>query len=308
MPSSSASTRTGNERSPVDVPTVREGIQTFLAHWPEYLMEAAGLGLFMISLGIFGTLLEYPGSPLRQLIEDPAARRVVMGIAIGTTIIGIIYSPWGKRSGAHINPAVTLTFFRLGKVAPWDATFYVMGQFVGALLGILLVRLALGMMFTDPPVDHVVTMPGPAGIAIAFIAEVAISFVLMLVILTATNHARLARYTGLLAGGLLAFYIAVEAPLSGMSANPARSAGSAIPAWELSFLWIYLAAPVVGMLLAAETYVRIQGIHRVKCAKLHHQNAKRCIFRCGYRDDGRASHVDSPRDAEAATSPTPKKR
>lgn len=84
-------------------------------HWPEYLIEASTLGLFMISACTFCLLLEHPDSLLRQQLEAPLARRVLMGVAMGLTAIAIIYSPWGKRSGAHMNPAVTLTFLRLGK-------------------------------------------------------------------------------------------------------------------------------------------------------------------------------------------------
>jgi len=87
-------------------------------HWPEYLTEAAGLGLFMLSACVFTTLLEYPGSPAHQAIADPFLRRVLIGIAMGLTAVGLIYSPWGQRSGAHLNPSVTLAFWRLGKVQP----------------------------------------------------------------------------------------------------------------------------------------------------------------------------------------------
>ena len=103
-------------------------------HWPEYLMEAAGLGIFMVAACVFGALLEYPQSPLHESIENPVARRVLMGLAMGLTAIGVIYSPWGQRSGAHINPAITLAFFRLGKVKLPDAFFYVAAQFFGAVV------------------------------------------------------------------------------------------------------------------------------------------------------------------------------
>src|SRR3712207_6129310 len=124
-------------------------------HWPEYAMEAAVLGLFMLSAGLFGTLLEHPDSPVRQAVADPLTRRVLMGLVMGATAVGIIYSPWGRQSGAHLNPAVTLTFLRLGKVARWDAAFYVLAQTVGGLAGVLLVLLTLRAAFADPPVAYV---------------------------------------------------------------------------------------------------------------------------------------------------------
>lgn len=257
-------------------------LRSLTRHWPEYLIEAWGLGVFMVSAGLFGALLEYPGSPVHQALPDAALRRALMGLAMGLTAVGIIYSAWGKQSGAHINPAVTLTFWRLGKIEPWDATFYVTAQFVGGVAGVILVAVAVGPAFRDPAVNWVVTVPGMGGAAVAFAAEAAISFLLMLVILAATNAKRLNRWTGLFAGVLVAVYIALEAPLSGMSMNPARTFGSALPARLWTALWIYFTAPPFGMLLAAEVYLRLPGAGRVRCAKLHHENDRRCIFRCGY--------------------------
>ncbi|HJU61885.1 MAG TPA: aquaporin, partial [Candidatus Binatia bacterium] len=152
-------------------------------HWPEYLMEAACLGLFMISAFTFGAILEYPGSAVHQAVPSSLLRRLFMGIAMGSTAILIIYSPWGKQSGAHINPSTTLTFFRLGKVATWDAVFYVLAQFGGGVTGALVASAVLAAWVSHPSVNYVVTMPGSAGIAAAFIAEVAIAFILMSVIL-----------------------------------------------------------------------------------------------------------------------------
>src|SRR6516164_291129 len=97
-------------------------------HWPEYAMEAFGLGLFMVSACAFGVLFEHPDSPVRQAVPNPGARRILMGGAMGLTAIANTYSPWGQRSGAHLNPSITLAFFRLGKVEPWDAVFYCAGQ------------------------------------------------------------------------------------------------------------------------------------------------------------------------------------
>jgi aquaporin Z len=251
-------------------------------HWPEYLMEAAGLGLFMISAGIFGTLLFHPGSPLVALLPDPLMRRTLMGVVMGLTAIGLIYSPWGQQSGAHLNPAVTLTFWRLGKVATWDAVFYVLAQFTGGLLGVLVVLALLGAAFADPPVSYVATVPGPHGVAAALIAESVISFGLMATVLFATNTPKLMRLTGVFAGCLVALYITLEAPVSGMSMNPARTLASALPGRLFDALWIYFVGPAAGMLLAVEAYRLIRRTPDVICAKLNHHTHRRCIFRCGY--------------------------
>lgn len=251
-------------------------------HWPEYLMEAAGLGLFMISACVFATILEHPASPIRQAVTDPFLRRIPMGLAMGLTAVAIIYSPWGQQSGAHLNPSVTLAFLRLGKVHPWDGLFYVLAQFAGGVAGVLLAVSILGHRIADPSVNYVATIPGLGGAGIAFLAEFVISFGLMSVVLVVSNTDRLARFTGLFAGILVATYITVEAPLSGMSMNPARSLGSALPAQAWMALWVYFTAPPVGMLAAAEVYLRLQAERQVICAKLYHPHSRRCIFRCGY--------------------------
>lgn len=253
-----------------------------MRHWPEYAMEAAGLGLFMVSAALCTTLIEHPDSLIRAAIESDILRRLLIGVAMGLTAIAIIYSPWGKRSGAHLNPAVTLTFWTLGKVAGADAVGYVAAQFLGGALGLLAAAAVLPSHLSDPSVNYVVTLPGAYGPGVAFLAEVIIAFGLMLMVLNVSNRKSVARYTGVLAGCLVATYIAVEAPLSGMSMNPARSLASALPAWIWAHLWIYFLAPPIGMLLAAQVYLLTQGPDRVLCAKLHHDNPTRCIFRCRY--------------------------
>ncbi len=251
-------------------------------HWPEYVMEGAELGLFMISACAFVVLLEYPTSPVHQAIPDFFLRRVLIGIAMGLTAIGIIYSPLGQRSGAHFNPSITLTFFRLGKVELWDAVFYSVAQFISGVLGVVLSALLLGERVAHPSVQYAVTVPGMSGVGVAFVAEVVISFIQMSMVLRISNTRRLARFTGVCAGLMVATYISLEAPFSGMSMNPARTFASALPAQVWTALWIYFLAPPLGMLLAAEVYLRQHGIHNVFCAKLHHHNDKRCIFRCRF--------------------------
>jgi aquaporin Z len=251
-------------------------------HWPEYLLEAVGLGLFMLAAATCATLLEHPASPIRQALPDAFVRRAVMGLAMGSTAVALIYSVIGARSGAHLNPATTVTFYRLGRVHPADAVGYVVAQFAGGLAGIALAAALLGPSLSVPTVNYVATRPGMWGIGAAFAAEVVITFVLMTVILHVSNHPRISRLTGVCAGLLVATYITVEAPISGMSMNPARSFGPALLTRDLATVWIYFVAPPLGMLLAAELFVRTMGLERVFCAKLHHHTTARCIFHCRF--------------------------
>ena len=257
-------------------------IRSLKEHWPEYFCEAAELGLFMISAGLFTILLAHPGSPVLNIIPDPFMRRMLTGIAMGGTAIALIFSPLGKRSGAHFNPAVTLTFWRLGKVKNWDSLFYVVFQFIGGIAGVLVVALFVREALSDPAVNFVATLPGPQGMAIAFIAEFGIAFVLMTTVLLVSNTPHIARFTGVFAGILVATYITLEAPFSGMSMNPARTFGSAFVGHLWTGLWIYFTAPVVAMQLAATVYLR--GKRTVYCAKYHHHNAHRCIFNCRFAE------------------------
>lgn len=260
-------------------------------HSPEYAMEAIGLGLFMIAAAAFGTLIEHPSLPIRASLAYPMARRVLMGLAMGLTAIILIYSPLGARSGAHLNPATTMTFWRLGRMHGIDAAGYVVAQFAGGIGGIVLAALMLAPWIAEPSVRYVATVPGEWGVAAAFGAEVVITFVLMTVILHVNNHPLWSRFTGCCAGLLVAIYITIEAPISGMSMNPARSLGPALLSGDLDSLWIYFAAPPIGMLAAAELFVRTRGLQAVFCAKLHHHTAARCIFHCRYADLASATNV-----------------
>lgn len=182
-------------------------------HWPEYLTEGAELGAFVVSACVFGTLLGHPASPLVAWLPDPFVRRVAMGLAMGLTAVAIVSSPFGQQAGGHLNPAFTLTFYRLGKIAPWDATFSVGAQFAGGLAGVVSSAWVVGSPVAHPAVNYVVTTPGPAGEGAAFAAEVAISFVMMTVVLVLGNHPTWAWHTPRLVGVLVALSVVFEAPL-----------------------------------------------------------------------------------------------
>lgn len=247
-------------------------------------MEAGELSLYMFFACAFATLLQHPASPIRQYIGGELSRRTLMGLAIGGTVIAIVMSPWGKQSGGHFNPAITFTFYRLRKVEPWDALFYATGQFLGAISGVVIATSVLRGAPANHAVRYAATVPGVYGSAVAFVGELTISFILMTMILLASNRKTLARYTPYFVGALYAVFIILETPLSGMSMNPARTLGSAFPTNCWHAIWIYFIAPTVGMLGAAELFLRARGGIGPFCAKLHHANNKRCIFHHGYGD------------------------
>lgn len=253
-------------------------ISSLRRHWPEYLMEVGELGWYLFVACVVATLLQHPASIVRQFVSSSLARRGLMGLVMGATAIAIVMSPWGKRSGGHFNPAITFTFYRLGKVEFWDAWLYVISQFLGAIGGVALARYVLRGALGNDAIRYGVTVPGVYGSTVAFVAELAISFLLMITVLFATNHKNLAPYTGYFVGVLIAIYFTFEVPLSGMSTNPARTFGSALHANYWHALWIYFIAPSTGMLAAGEVFLRVRRGAAPYCAKLHHANSQRCIF------------------------------
>ena len=243
-------------------------------------MEVGEVGWYLFAACVFATLLQHPASIVRQSIASSVARRFLMGLAMSMTAVAIVISPWGKRSGGHFNPAITFAFYRLGKVEFWDTWFYIGAQFLGAISGVALARYALRGALENHSVRYAVTAPGMYGSAIAFVAEFAISFILMITVLFATNSNKnkLAPYTAYFVGVLILAYYTFEAPLSGMSTNPARTFGSALYADYWHALWIYFIAPALGMLAAAEVFLRVRRGAAPYCAKLHHANNQPCIF------------------------------
>lgn len=255
-------------------------VDSILNQWPEYLIEAGLLGTFMVAACIAVFFLQHPRSTIAQRITHPNIRRVIIGILMGLTAIALIYSPLGQRSGAHMNPGTTLTFAVLGKIQPQDAVFYILFQFLGALAGVRLAEAILGQHMKHEAVNYAATVPGRHGVRAAWLAEFVIAFGMMSMVLFSTNRAASAPYTGIFAGLLVAVYIAIEAPISGMSMNPARTLGSAMPARSYRGLWIYFTAPPLAMLTAAAIYTAFFGHDCIYCAKLNHDGDQRCIFNC----------------------------
>lgn len=245
--------------------------------------------LYLLFTCCFATILQHPSSPVSHFVESGIARRALMGLAVGATVAAIAVSPWGKQSGGHINPAMTLAFYRLGKVARWDAWFYGAAQFLGAIGGVAIAALLLRGAFADSAVRYAVTA-GVYGRTVAFAAELGISFLLMITILTVTNHQRLAAYTPYFVGSLYAVNITFETPLSGMSMNPARTFGPAVYSGYWHDVWIYFVAPTLGMLAAAAIFFELAAASLRFAPSCATPTASAAYSSTGLKSE-RASHV-----------------
>jgi aquaporin Z len=262
-------------------------------HWPEYVIEGWALGVFMVAACVGTVLLYDPRSPVFEVIADPFWKRALMAAAMAGTAVALIYSPWGKRSGAHMNPAFTLSFWAMGKIATVDAVYYAVFQTMGGLVGVLASLVITGGLLADPQVNFAVTVPGPDGAGPALFGELMIAFVMMLVV-TVMLNSRFDGLTGLAAGGLIFLYVLYESPFSGFGMNPARSLASAVPANTWTAFWIYLVAPPTGMLAAATLHSRVLGITpRFTQPKLHPNGETRCIHSGFEPDHGRGDHADA---------------
>lgn len=233
-----------------------------------YLIEAWALGMFMVSACAFTILLEHPASPVRQALPDSFFRQWLSGLAMGITAVLLIYSPWGKRSGAHMNPAVTIANWQMDRIKTGDALGYIIAQFAGGALAVFLFKWLVPGWVGDMSVNYAVTVPGRQGVGVAFFAEMAISFFLFLTVLVCSNLPRVSPYTGIVAGTLVMLYITFEAPLSGMSMNPARTVASAWPAGVWTSSWLYFVAPVIGMVSAGASFRRLYRLRHGECQSM----------------------------------------
>jgi aquaporin Z len=259
--------------------------------WQLYLIEGFLLGCFMIAATGATIVMESPRSPVAQCVTAPILRRAVIGLAMGLTAVILIYCPWGKRSGAHMNPAFTMSFLWLGKIKLRDALGYMAGQFAGAASGMLVSALAFGPVVASPAVKYIVTVPGPDGIAAAWAGEFVIAFILVATVLLLNRFPALVTRTGLFCGGLIALFVIFEAPLSGFSMNPARTFGSSVVANNWTAWWIYFTAPFAGMLSAVELHRMLADDHSKLCLRLNHGHHTPTLHPC---DCVTSQVIDSP--------------
>jgi aquaporin Z len=225
-------------------------------------IQVLGLGIFMISACFFSAMLFSEKSAWYQAMPSFMLRNILMGIAMGATALFIFYSSFTAPSGSQINPAVTLTFLRLGKMCRYDVLFFVFFQILGGTIAVYLMQWLLGKVLIDAPVHSAVTVPGKFGVTGALITELIIAFVTMMIVLFTSNNERLKKYTRIFAGCLVCTWVIVAGPISFASAMPADI-------WTA--FWIYLFVPLTGMLLAAEVYLFVESKSKFKSKKLKNE-------------------------------------
>jgi len=235
--------------------------------WPLYGAELAGTGL-LVAVGCSIVILDFgAGSPVARLLPSPEARRALTGFLFGTTGALIALSPVGKVSGAHLNPAVTLAFWLVGRLRTRVALGYVLAQLAGGALGAVALR---GWGAMGASVAYAATLPGHGEWA-AVLGEAAATFALIAGLLAFLGHPRLRRFTPALFPPLYALLVWIEAPLSGASTNPARSLGPGLVAGAMGGWWVYWLGPLAGTIaaVALQRAPRLRS-HEVEVAKVTH--------------------------------------
>jgi len=190
-------------------------------------------------------------SAISRAFPEIHIQLLIVGISVGLVISGLILSPLGKRSGGHMNPAISLAMWRYGVFPAHGVLPYIMSQLLGSLIGVWAAELAWGPVVAIPPVSFAVLQPAPGwGDGELFIAEAASMALIVFVIGLCLTNRRLAKYVPWIVGVLIGAAIAMLGTSTGGSVNPARQFGPAIASGQTRFLWVYLFAPFIGAIIA----------------------------------------------------------
>jgi aquaporin Z len=242
-------------------------------HWAIWGAEAAGTGLFVLALLLAAGFSLGEGSPVAESLSGPGARFLILGVLVAPCVALIAVSPLGRLSGAHLNPAVTLGFWTLGRVSRHDLAGYVGAQLLGAFAGALAAHLVLPESVAQS-IGGGVTHPAAVSTAAAVALEAAMTAILLAVIFGFVSSERLARWTPLAVVPVLIAVIWLGSPWTGASLNPARSEGPALAFGDLADLWLYLVAPSAAALSLGLLARRLSM--RPRTAKLFHDPRYPC--------------------------------
>ena len=245
-----------------------------------YACEFTGVAFVLFVGASAVALLWGAGSPL-PAIDAPILRRFLTGTMFAAAVLAVVYSPIGQRSGGHLNPAMTVGFWALGRVRGRDVLPYVAAQTAGAFAGVALAAALFPELMRS--VQYAATLPGDGYTwRSALPVEIVSTFALAFLVFVCVNTPRVAARTGLIAGAFLVTLFTFEMPVTATSVNPARSLAPAVLFPVLRDAWLYILGPIAGATLAAAAYRARWGASAV-CAKLYHTEKYPCPFQCGYR-------------------------
>ena len=235
-------------------------------HPVEWACELVGTALLLIG-GLSAVCLDFGRhTPFTGLGTSP--RLLITGLLFAGTGSLVAVSPLGRRSGAHLNPVVTLAFWTQRTVHPHDLAGYVAAQLAGAVLGTVAVGLVWGSDATA--LNLGTTEPGSGTSPMqAVLIETLMTAALVGTVLMMTSSKRTARWTPLVLWPLIATLVWQGAPYTGTSLNPARSFGPAVLAPHATPYWIYVVGPLLGGAVAVGLFALLKNTN-VVTAKLFH--------------------------------------
>ncbi|WP_159803468.1 MIP/aquaporin family protein [Arthrobacter zhaoguopingii] len=235
-------------------------------HPAEWGSEFVGTFVLLYTVYLAVAALASPLSPLSGAISS-WLRLVLIGLSVGLIAAAVAVSPLGRRSGAHLNPAITIGFWAHGQTHWHDLLGYVAAQFLGAALASVVFAASTGPLAVS--IGYARTEPAVGGWA-ATMVELLLTCALVLTVFFMLSSRRTCRWTPAAVTLVLVVLIPLGAPLTGPSLNPARSVGPGIVTGTFTSIWPYLAGPVLGALLAAALFHVVAAGKKAITAKLFH--------------------------------------
>ena len=237
-------------------------------HWAQWWCEFAGTALLLLG-GLSAVCLDFgASSPVAKVVPDHSARLLITGLLFAGSGSLVTVSPLGRLSGAHLNPCVTLAFWRRGHVHPHDLVGYIVAQFAGAFAGTALVKWWWGSQAGSVSLGITLPRAGLTGAGAVGI-EAVMTAVMLFAILAMVSNPHTARLTPLMVWILVATLVWQGAPWTGTSLNPARSLAPAVLDMNLRDLWVYFVGPPAGSLLAVEAFNLVPGMETLTAKVFH---------------------------------------
>jgi glycerol uptake facilitator-like aquaporin len=234
--------------------------------WPEWLSEFAATAILLFVMVSLFRLLFRPDSPVAQAIPSAGPRLVIDALVSGATVGMLIASPLGRRSGGHLNPAVSLAFWLLRALPGRHAVAYGVAQLAGSAAGVVAGRVLWGGQVATPEVGYA-TVRAAHGVpwTVVFAAEAAATVVMLAVVVFVAARPPSVLPVPVVAGAAVAVLILVVGQGAGGSFNPARQFGPELFSGDFAWLWVYLTAPLVGGAVFALARRRVRSAPRLPC-------------------------------------------